>query len=122
MTGKGSSKPKVVAKPPPAPTKWKINTDGVTKVAGSTESALKNLNTWVKAVGDGKHPITEAKKWDSHYEQMKKKTMEVEGKKGVEVLCCSIRLAEGDRAYFYQIDSIKFVKLLRYGDHKEPSW
>ena len=122
MKGKGSSKPKVVAKPPPAPTKWRIDSASAKKIGQTTGAGLTNVNSWIKAVHDGKHPKEAAKAWDSDYEILHTKSLEVEGKKGVAVNCCSIRLAEGNRVYFYQIDSVKLVKVLRYGDHKEPSW
>ena len=122
MKGKGSSKPKVVVKATPPPTKWRIDSSAAKKIGETTGAGLVNVNAWIKAVHDGKHPKESAKGWDSDYEILKTVKKEVEGKKGVDVQCGSIRLAQGNRVCFYQIDSVKLVKVLRYGDHKEPSW
>ena len=101
---------------------WKLSNEGAISAGSSTTAEKNTFNTWAKAVSGGKHPKTEADKWDSDYEVLKTKKMEIDGKKGVEVKCCSIRLSQGNRVYFYQADSAEFVKIVRYGDHKPPSW
>lgn len=122
MKGKGKSSAPAKPKVTPPPAKWRLNNDGASKGGESTDSEKKQFNTWAQAVIKGNHPKTEADRWDSDYEVLKTKKMDIEGQKGVEVKCCSIRLSQGNRVYFYQIDSIKFVKVLRTGDHKPPSW
>ena len=101
---------------------WKLKNEGAREIGSMKAAEKKRLNDWMDAVSRGANPKTEAEKWDSDYEVLRTKTTEVNGKKGVSVKCCSIRLAQSNRVYFVQADSAEFVKVLRYGDHSEPTW
>jgi hypothetical protein len=81
-----------------------LSNEGAVSAGSSTTAEKNTFNTWAKAVSGGKHPKTEADKWDSDYEVLKTKKMEIDGKKGVEVKCCSIRLSQGNRVYFYRLE------------------
>lgn len=101
---------------------WKLNNEGAKEVGSMKQAEKTQLNNWMHAVSTGAHPKTEADKWDSDYEVLHSKTSTVDDKKGVSIKCCSIRLTQSNRVYFVQVDSAQYVKVLKYGDHSEPTW
>lgn len=101
---------------------WKLDNQDATEAGQMKAAEKKTFNTWAGKVSKGTNPKTAAEAWDSHYEILHNKTKTVDGKKGVKVKCCSIRLSQSNRVFFHQIDSKEFVKVLRYGDHTEPTW
>lgn len=103
---------------------WTVDNQKM-KISGALTAAQKaTLNDWAARIGRNTDPKTASSASDMDYEVLKgaTSTMKIGKANGVPVKCCSIRLSQGCRAYFVQIDSTKQVVLLKVGDHVPPNW